>query len=530
MKKVLVIALTAVAVTAAIVAPVSLAIHEAGRQGFHGEAAQALWYARDVLHRTSKTAQQVEEGIGALVLAHGAAPCTPQSIDQMREIDLRSSYVQAIGHVAGDAFECSSVSNYDEGFNIGPAELETAGGLKVRRNVTFPIAPGHEYLVLELKGFAAVLHKDLPIDTSMTQRGVVLAVSLLAPRMVLVSHGGVHTRWLDQLGRQGEATFVDGGYTVAVVRSRRFNTAALAAIPASYQAARSREIAWRLVPAGAGMGLVLAFVIVMLARRQLALPAAIRAGLRRHQFHVAYQPIVDLGTGKWVGAEALVRWRRPGGPVISPDEFIPAAEQSGLIVRITDRVLELVMNEAGAFLASHPHFHIGVNLSSADFHTGDLIERLQAATGRASLPPGSLMAEVTERGLLDKDVAGPILSALRGQGFPIAIDDFGTGYSSLSYLESLPLNYLKIDRSFTEAIGTGAATSQVVPHIIRMATDLGLQMIAEGVENSVQRDFLLERGVQFAQGWLFGKPMPFPEFVAMMDEQAAAVRAAPTPS
>jgi len=132
--------------------------------------------------------------------------------------------------------------------------------------------------------------------------------------------------------------------------------------------------------------------------------------------------------------------------------------------------------------------------------------------------PSSFILEVTERGMLDPVVARETSGALRRHGFAIAIDDFGTGYSSLSYLESLELDFLKIDRSFIEAIGTGAPTSQVVGHIIAIARDLGLRMIAEGVESQAQAEFLLRQGVQYAQGWLFGQPMSFAEVLRRMEE------------
>ncbi|WP_338766619.1 EAL domain-containing protein [Massilia sp. METH4] len=522
MKRKYIVALAAMAVSAALIAPVILALREADRQGFQAEAALALWHARDILHRTDETTHQVADGIAALAKFHAEVPCSPESIGRMREIDLQSGYIQAIGYVSGNRFECSSVSGYDDGFDIGPVEFQTSTGLKVRRNVVFPIVPRQHFIVLEQHGFAVVLHRDLAIDSFTTQADVTLAIIVLAPRgvpaprEVLVVQGRADTRWIDRLGPRMEATFFDADRVVAVARSTRYQTAAVAAIPAARLRARSREIAWRLVPAGAGMGLALAFVIGLLARRRLAMPAAIRAGLRRQQFYVVYQPIVDLHTGQWVGAEALVRWHRPGSGVVSPDGFIPAAEQAGLIVSITDKVLELVCRETGDFLRSRSGFHVAINISAADVHRGDLAGRLRAATLAAGIAPDSLMIEVTERGLLDKEIAGKVLSLLRTEGFPIAIDDFGTGYSSLSYLESLALDYLKIDRAFIEAIGTGAATSQVVQHIIRMASGLGLKMIAEGVENTAQRDFLRSQGVQFAQGWLFGKPMPFSDFMGHM--------------
>jgi sensor c-di-GMP phosphodiesterase-like protein len=320
--------------------------------------------------------------------------------------------------------------------------------------------------------------------------------------------------------------FVEGDHLVAVVRSPAFRTAGVAAVPLSYLRERSQDFALRLVPAGVVAGVALTMAIIYLARQQMALPFAVKTALRRREFFLEYQPIVDLRSSRCIGVEALVRWRRPTGEIVMPDLFIPIAEQNGLIVRLTRQVLEMAARDAGDWLADHPEFHIGINVAPADFHSPGFLGSLHEMVRDMDAAPANLIIEITERGLLDPVVARQTTSILRGAGFAVAIDDFGTGYSSLSYLESLEIDYLKIDRSFIEAIGTGAPTSQVVHHIIGMAKDLGLRIIAEGVESHAQAEFLRKRGVEFAQGWLFGRPMAFSEVVRLLaaaDETADAL-------
>ncbi len=519
MKKTAVVLLTLLVAIAAIGLPIWLAIAESQRQAFKAESAHALGYARDVVMRVNETGRQVRTAAARLDV-HADAPCAGASIDDMREIDLGSTYIQAVGYIEGDRMLCSSIVGTASVLDLGPPDYTGAEGDVVRKDVRFPFAPDQTFLVLQFGRFAGILHSQLAIDTAKSEPDVALAVMSFDFPEPISARGAIDPAWLKRLGNDPEAVFVDAGQLVAVVRSRDYRLAGIAAVPLRYLEGRSQDAAGRLVPAGVAAGLALALAILYLGRQQMALPYAVKSALRRKEFFLEYQPVVELRSGRWIGVEALVRWRRPTGEIVMPDLFIPIAEQNGMIARLTGQVLELVCRDTGFYLEAHPGFHIGINVAAADFHSPGFVDSLQRTLDHMGAPPSSIILEVTERGLLDPVVARETSGALRRHGFQIAIDDFGTGYSSLSYLESLELDYLKIDRSFIEAIGTGAPTSQVVGHIIRMARDLGLRMIAEGVESQAQADYLLRQGVQYAQGWLFGRPMSFAGIMREMEERA----------
>jgi diguanylate cyclase (GGDEF)-like protein/PAS domain S-box-containing protein len=237
----------------------------------------------------------------------------------------------------------------------------------------------------------------------------------------------------------------------------------------------------------------------------------LRAALLAQQFRVVYQPIVHLASGAVHKAEALVRWQHPKRGLICPSEFIPLAERSGLIVELGEWVFGQSVLQVKAWRSRlHPQFQISVNKSPVQFENPALghlpwIERLRA-TG---LPGDSVVVEITEGLLLStSDSVAQQLLALRDQGIQVSLDDFGTGYSSLSYLQKFHIDYIKIDQSFVRDLSADSTNLVLCQAIIAMAHALGMKVIAEGIETKQQRDALAAAGCDFAQGYLYSKPVP----------------------
>lgn len=273
---------------------------------------------------------------------------------------------------------------------------------------------------------------------------------------------------------------------------------------------------WWMVPICLLLGAFVGFFVFLLVRQRQSLDAELQGAIRRGELQVLYQPIFDLDSRNCVGAEALLRWRRPDGTLTSPDLFIPLAENTGQIRQMTDFVLQRLLEQLGPVLRANPQLYISVNLAACDVmvpRIGQVMARLLTLHRVAAR---QIAFEVTERGLIDVVVARENLQALRDVGHQVLIDDFGTGYCSLAYLQTLPVDCLKIDKAFIDALGHDAASSGVAPHIIHMAQALELKVIAEGIEHEAQAVFLSSEGVKFGQGWLFAQALSAVQFIELI--------------
>jgi diguanylate cyclase (GGDEF)-like protein/PAS domain S-box-containing protein len=258
------------------------------------------------------------------------------------------------------------------------------------------------------------------------------------------------------------------------------------------------------------------------AENRLWLTNDLRHALADRQIWVAYQPIVELATGEIRKAEALVRWQHPTRGLINPDEFIPIAEETGLITEIGTWVFHQVAEQVSSWrIHHHAQFQISINKSPAQFHNNsdkmlDWFEHLK----RLDLPGGCIAVEITEGLLLDGSRAvNEKLLAFKAAGMQTSLDDFGTGYSSLSYLKKYHIDFLKIDQVFVSNLRTGSTDMALCEAIILMAHVLGMKVIAEGVETKEQRDLLLQAGCDYGQGYLFSKPVTAKEFEALLNSE-----------
>lgn len=447
--------------------------------------------------------------------------CSERGIDLLRRIDLSSTLLQAVGYVEGNVMICSSFAG-NAPRDLGRPNFQSQTNATIRTNVRL-VDPNLSYLAVSRGAFVGIVHKDLPLSFLDDAPGLGVSVFSWSHRQPLISRGNIDPLWFHTQAK-GDTVFRTGSHTIAIVRSGRYDQGAVAALPFASSSGFVQESAIILIPIGIFVGLLLSAMLISVVRTRTSMPAMIRNGMKASEFQLLYQPVVDLSSGMIVGAEVLIRWFRGGKEFVPPDTFIPVAEQSGIISLITARVLELLAEDAPHIIRHRSCFHFAVNFSAADMHRPGVVEELRRFSSKSGIALDNLVIEATERSLVDVDVAGETMRQMRAAGIRVAIDDFGTGYSSLGYLAQLEVDYLKIDKLFVQALGTDSATSQVAGRIIEIAKDLRLQIIAEGIETKRQERILKGLHVDYAQGYLYGRPMPLDDLLQLLRRKCSAPR------
>jgi diguanylate cyclase (GGDEF)-like protein len=264
------------------------------------------------------------------------------------------------------------------------------------------------------------------------------------------------------------------------------------------------------------------------ATERMAMESRLRNALANNEFAIYYQPKLNLSTGSVMGMEALLRWHNPDLGQISPEVFIPILESTGHIIEVGDWVLESACHFTQGLRARGHQVDIAINLSARQVADADLPDRIRKFLAATNLPAAALELEITETLLIENlSVAVAALTEMNAIGVRVAIDDFGTGYSSLAYLKRLPIDTLKIDRTFVRDLPADAEDVAITTAIVALAHSLKLEIVAEGIETADQAEFLATLGCAFGQGYWFSRPLPPLEFAAWLERTPASRDAVP---
>jgi sensor c-di-GMP phosphodiesterase-like protein len=454
--------------------------------------------------------------------------CSEAEITWFRSLIFKSEYLREGGRMRDGNIDCSStLGRLDPPLGPFKPDISRDDGTKVFTNLAPFQVPGQTVISVQM-GDAYIVYnpynrKNLgspPLHFAITEIGGTKV-------------GGANQQVFRLLGESpqpnSEIFTTEGqsraGQTLYATRcSVRFSSCMTAyiSIPEAVRANRGELTAFLIL--GGVPGALFGLISSLFYRRTKNIEQQLRRAIRRDALRVVYQPIVNLASRRIVGAEALVRWTDEDGLAVGPDVFVKIAEDRGFVCAITELVVRQALRSFAETLRSHPEFRLSVNITADDLKDPAFLPMLERSLSQAGVKAQSLTLEITESSTARQEVAMAAIRQLRERGHSVDIDDFGTGYSSLSYLHALSIDAIKIDRSFTQAIGTEAVTLGILPQILAMAAALKLQVIAEGIETEQQADyFAASDQTILAQGWLFGRPVPAEAFLRRLAEVESEV-------
>jgi sensor c-di-GMP phosphodiesterase-like protein len=442
------------------------------------------------------------------IAAVNSAPCSPANIREMLQLTEGSPVVVNVAYGSGDVVECNSWGPLTFVLKKAKAteHLEDGTGVTVNWRPQ-SLSPERSMLILQRGGYAVLLDQRIFYRDWGGSDGSALESVALASGTPLLASYAQRVSPRAAAGDVVRTSLAADGWAVTVSQT-----------PITFMGyLRSQRTL--LVPLAVVLALLFGLLALLWLRQRLSIAGEFRAAVRRGEIAAHYQPVVDLATGACVGAEALARWRGPDGSPVSPDIFIPMAERAGLIGKVRAQIVAAIVRDLGRWLKSNAEVHISVNLSASELTSDSILHEFEEAFRQSGIDCRQIWLEVTETGIIDMAEARPTLVELGRRGHRLAIDDFGTGYSGLSYLQQLQVDILKVDRCFVEVIGSDAATRDVTALVIDLAHQLDLAVVAEGVETETQANYLRERGVAYAQGWLFARALPADAFLVFWSNQ-----------
>jgi sensor c-di-GMP phosphodiesterase-like protein len=447
--------------------------------------------------------------------ARGVRSCSGADRDAMNEISFRVVPVKEVSVVdSGGGTICTNLALPSTQRQVISAPIDsghseiiievirlgqsTGNGLRIRRTIA--------------DGFwlAALIPSDLLIPRISANGGPVVVNATLA-----AADGTV-------IGERSAAVSDDDigpKPLVARFKSERFGFLVTSSMPRARVLAEHADLVM-MATIGTGSSAALIFALIAFgAWRSRSNPMdEVARAIHNNEFVAYYQPIVDLSTARVVSAEVLVRWRRPGGTLVPPMQFIPFAESNGLIVELTRALMKRVRAEAGAAIGARPHFKLGFNLSARHFIDETIVKDVGAIFGGSPIAFDQILLEVTERQPLENlTMARRVIASLQGLGVHVGIDDLGTGHSGLSYILKLGVDFIKLDKMFVDAIGTERYSTTIIDTLVGLGRDMRMEIIAEGVETFEQVQHLRERGIRKAQGYVFAPPLPIGSFLRLLE-------------
>lgn len=447
-----------------------------------------------------------------------AQPCSATHLAALRSIAFRSAIIRDVvyqGESAGS--RCNgNLGAAASGLPSKSPDFTTETGRQIWRNIDLPLSPGVKSTLVKEGAYELLIAPEkLPATVEDGQYALSVVLLNRASSTMLVVRGadpGIG----QPMFISGSTYWLQGDLISVACLPGQITCYVLKAHGSTVLMSNLMLLIFTGILAGTGTALGVASWSAR-GYRMRTIDALLREAVTQKKLFMHYQPIVDNRTGETVSAEALMRWTLQSGESVSPVAFIPIAEANDLIGKLTLLALQRVSEDFGAFLRTHRNFKISVNVIPADMVDSSFHESLQHHFEEEGIAPTQLAFELTERTSAKLESAVTVMLELGARGHEICIDDFGTGYANLSYLSDLKVDKIKLDKKFTDTVGTGTLRERIVPSVIELARELGVEIIVEGVESNEQVEYFRNRGVHLMQGWFYGRPQPSAELIRTLE-------------
>ncbi|TDG05851.1 EAL domain-containing protein [Paraburkholderia guartelaensis] len=503
----------------ATLVPVFTSLYVADKDVQRRDRADLREFAEKAVMRTDLVTYQAFAALSDLDREPGT-PCSQSSLEQAARVIYNYRYVQDAGAYADGHYLCSPLLGdaRNKDLTLPPPDYRSEDGYLVWFEQKSPLSDVRKDIQFGRNGHYVSIDPGSYVDLIDPARRPIAVIQVATGRLLAVSAGADPDDMLDAWKHSGNVNSSDWNYAVA--RSSTRPLAVVVKSPRSSVAGDWPKLLAAWLTIGVFAGAALGWLAYKRVSRQLSFPATLQWAIARRKIDVVFQPIVRLADNQCAGAEALVRWTL-NGRAISPEVFVRVAEDNHLIQPLTDLVLEKTITQLGKLLTANPAFYVSINVSGEDLQSLRFLNLLTASLEGTGIAPAQIRIEATERSFMNAESTRGGIAAFRAAGHPIYIDDFGTGYSSLSYLQTFEIDVLKIDKSFVDTIVQDTASSVVAPHIISMAHELGLEIVAEGVETGAQVTWLRNKGVQYGQGWYYSKALSATELAKWLGKHRA---------
>ena len=478
-------------------------------------------YSRSVLDR----AQEISR-LGHRVISHfekiDTSLCSEPDLREMRYLLLQSAPLSDIARVQDNRIVCTAMLGaLPKPVTLASAGALRPGGLEYWSNVRHFIE-GRAGVQMARVGNIAVIATAQAFDV--VTRGDAFGALIASDFDRFVYHRLGHATGLDPHLQNAAKKQLFTSRLQTVRCAPETSLCVVAALSKINSFAQYWLLWLTLGLAGTALGVIAGFAGLQYRQSRGALPQQVRRAIANGRLRAVYQPLVRVRDAQVVGFEVLARLNNDQGMPIAPDVFIGIAETHGLIGTVTRQIIRLALSELGSRLRTDPQLYVSINLSASDVTDPTLSSYLDAAVIAQSISAAQVVLEITERSTTDQKQLIQAMHALRAKGYRFYIDDFGTGYSSLAYLSQLPIAGIKIDRSFTHAIGTSAVGAAIVNRICEISGPLGIHNVVEGIETTEQAEHVLALNPEVVgQGWLFGKPLPVQQLQAAASTHPRAV-------